>query len=303
MRFAIRFDVLLPVAVVLPLLTHAIVSPDTAEPGTVPRVAWLGIGGPVYCGVLSAFMFAIAGATRNGRPADGVSARLPGSLYLRWIGAASATGLVFVLLAANDHLMPFVGQCALPIVAVIMWMNAPDAPRREDATGPRRGEPDGLNADDAARASASGGPVLILAAVQLGAAIMAGYEWRTYTGAIALMWAVSAVGVIHRRHGSASGFRVGTWAAVYGPLLALTAMAITAASEQILGLWRGEPVAPISRIATGFGRYGIEAIVLLMLPIVAHGLLTLSPRSRVTLAAAALGIATAGAAYRLMMPG
>lgn len=288
------FDVLLPAAVVLPLLAGSLRTPGAGATNSVAEVNWLGIGGPVYCGLLGVLMLAMAGFTRAGRPAGGGDrVGLPASLYLRWIGAAVASGVVLVLLAATDELAPFVGQCALPIVAVLMWMNSPDQAPQDRAPSSAR----------AGSVSIRVGLVVALAFGQLVAAHQAGPAWQSMTGAIGLLWAVGIVGLTHRFHSSVSSCRVGAWAAVYGPLLALTAMALSAAAVQGSALWRGEPAGPLMRVGTGFGRFGAEAVALLLLPIIAHGLLTLAPRTRVTLAGAALGVATAAAAYRLMMPG
>ncbi|NNF41677.1 MAG: hypothetical protein HKN62_01275 [Phycisphaerales bacterium] len=207
--------------------------------GSVDGVGWAALGGPSYLawGGLGVALLAGGAITR------------PGTVTLT---AVAAAGLFLLLLGAAHDLTIWTGQVAFAVVAVVLWMNTP-APVSDDHTA---------------------GPVAAGVLLAVGAAVAQGAcamqtegRWIPASVGVALAYGFAVLALAARRAGPAWALRIAGWSAAAGTLLAIGMISVLRLVPEAwaMALGRGNGVVPAA-VAHGFGRYALEAILLLAWP-------------------------------------
>ncbi len=226
---------------------------------------WLLIGGGVTAGAAGLGLAWLFG--RRGGPEH--DHRLPATQAL-------ATAVILLLLGLAHRLSPLVALCAFAIGAVLLYLDTPhEHPASDD---PAAGQ---------TPSAIALGSVGVAIGLVLGPADGIG---RDAALAIAWLWPVLVVAGIGRRLGSASA-RAALWVGIFGVWFGIAALGVRHAAHRALLTFRGDFAALDPVVASGFGQFALEAVVLLGLAAGA-GLLTFDHR-RVRLAGA--GLATAAA--------
>ena len=273
-------DVWAPLAIILPLvMTVAWVGHSVRDS------AWPSLGGPVLCGYLALAMFlmldqsAASATASKRRPAPDRAAILSAIL-------AAVTGSTLLLLGAAHVMHILVGQVAFAIFAVALWMNTPDLPSTKAA-------------DEAH------GPWLAMFLTMLCAAAMGAAAWliapplHVLSAGILLVFAAASLLLAAMYAGPADCIRIGTWAAALGVLGTLGGLSIMHMIPQAARLVLQQPPADVRQVAFGFGAFALEAVMLLVLPLLALASPALAPALRRLLAAAILLGVAALAIWRL----
>ena len=234
---ALMTDVWAPVAIVLPMMFF------TARiHGDVAGAGWMPIGGPVVAAVL-ALGLALCTAARS-EPTHRAAGPVTSIQFLIW----GSVGVVLLLLGAAHDLTMWMGQCAFAIVAVLLWMNTPDASHAEQLT------PTQLRAG-------WGMTMALLCALAQGMATLyvpsahLNVSCGLVLGGVAMSLAAAA-----RLAGADAVMRIGGWAMTYGFLAGLGAISLVRLTPQVIRAIQSGSADPVHRIAYGFGAYSIEAI-------------------------------------------
>lgn len=239
-------DVWAPLAIVMPMVFFLY----RATSGSVAGIAWMGVGAPV----------AVA------------TAGLGGALIVkRWEHAAfnstsiamwTGSGLTLLLLGAAHDLTMWMGQFALALAAVLLWVNTPD-------------ESDDLTNPGAMQLRAGWGLMLaVLAAGAQGAASMfVPAEWTMISGGIVVASSVMSLAAAARLAGAEAATRISGWAMSYGILLALGVLSLLRLVPAAYAAAHNEFVTPVRRVAFGFGTYWLEGTIAMSFALAAVGLM------------------------------
>ncbi len=255
---ALIVDVWGPMSVVIPLVfTVGWVGYSVRESG------WVMLGGPIVCG-----LFAVAVAAVM-RPHGERSATFSNADGLSWSAGAwaSIVGIILLLLGAAHVMNIWMGQIAFALLAVVLWTNTP--PARES------------NVDNDQAAAWLGMIGIVLAGFVLGGTSLAVAEGHRVASAVILVGYGGAVFLLAARYaGPAVAVRMGLWAAGLGVLAALGAISILHMLPQAIQLALGGHVADVRSVAHSFGAFALEAVMLLVLPLLVLGLWRLDAPAR-----------------------
>ena len=245
-------DVWGPIAVVAPMLFAA-----GRIDGSVGAVGWTPLGGPVACGVF-ALGAAMLGSQSGG---EGPTPRM--------MAAWTAAGLVLLLLGSAHELTIWSGQCAFAAAALLLWVNMPPVPTARQQRTP----------SEHPRAVEALLLVLLCALGQGAAAMVAGPETISIR-VVTMVYAGLAVALAARVAGAGACLRLGGWSATYGVLLGLGVISTVHLLPQTVRALRGDEGLVDVHVAYGFGRYALEATVLVGLGGLAVGARMLAPGIR-----------------------
>jgi len=253
-------DVWLPLLLVLPCFGFVpIALPD------VGGVGWVALGGPI-----AVAWVCVAAALFVGRSRDDTMRLAPGDAVY-W----ALAGAVLVLLGAAHELHIWVGQCALALGAILLWRNTPGQSTHHNQVGHIEHH-EILRGNVALSLSvlcALAHAVLAWLAVasamheaQTSPALRAMIVSAGMT--IAVGAAIAAVVGLARRFNAVELTRLGGWAGTYGVLLAIGLFSLIGLLPQTITALTGRAIAPPRlHVAYGFGQYGLEATLLLVLAI------------------------------------
>ena len=237
---SITLDVILPIAIVLPLALQA-----TRVEASVSGIGWISIGGPVVCGLIAVGCSFIVGKSikdQNG-PLSAFS-------IMMWL----ASGAVLLLLAATNELTIPVGQCVFAIAAIVLWLNTPTDKLLNQSSD-----------SDQEMSSDSFSWVLGLAVAQSVVALLIDKDLARISSTIMMVYAFMAMAIIASLCGPLSVLRVGGWVACYGVFFAIgfmTLMQLVPMARVVFDSGDGEKYI---HVAKDFGIFAPEAVMLIAL--------------------------------------
>ena len=235
---SITLDVILPIAIVLPLALQA-----TRVEASVSGIGWISIGGPVVCGLIAVGCSFIVGKSikdQNG-PLSEFS-------IIVWL----ASGVVLLLLAAVNELTIPVGQCVFAIAAIVLWLNTPTDKSLNQSSD-----------SDQEMSSDSFSWVLGLAVAQSVVALLIDKDLARISSTIMMVYAFMAMAIIASLCGPLSVLRVGGWVACYGVFFAIgfmTLMQLVPMARVVFNSGDGEKYI---HVAKDFGIFAPEAVMLI----------------------------------------
>lgn len=271
-------DVWAPLAMVIPMMFFV-----GRVNVSVRGVGWIPLGGPATCGLI-ALGASMAACTRLSSDLDW---RNNWTWRLRC--ACTGTGVLLLMLGAAHNLTLWIGQCAFAIGALLMWMNSPEL-RAEARSG---------MSTEQARAGV-GMTVAMLGAIGQGAAaLLAPREFAPISGALMIAGAAAVSAAAARSAGPGAAARIGGWAATYGVLLSLGLLSVMRLVPHAIETIRDNRTTMIKNVASGFGAYGFEAMVMILLTAMVAAIMRWPRLNRRRLGAALIIAGAVLAAWRL----
>jgi len=238
-------DVWGPVALALPLI---IVAGRVEMSVSTSAAGWAVIGGPAGIAMLTLAICLMIGRAKS----DPTRRQL-----ILW----STTGLVLFLLTAAGTLTIWVGQCCFAAGAVSLWINTPMSPATV-TNGPT------TPLADSQRGRAGVGLLIVLglAVVQGVAGVIVSEPMRPVGLVIIVVTASLVIAIAAFRGGPDSGRRLGMWAAAYAALFAVGVLSLRVMLPHSLRVVLGSDGPPPLEVAMGFGRWALDALILLLMP-------------------------------------
>ncbi len=236
----ISLDVVLPIAIVIPLALQA-----TRVEDSVSGFGWIAIGGPVVCGLVAAGCSLIVGKSieKQGDPIRAFS-------LIVWL----ASGVVLLLLAAAYELTIPIGQCVFAIATILLWLNTPiDQAPNETSDNDQENNNGGY------------GWVLGLSVAQAVVALFVETDLARTSSAIMIVYAIMALAIIASLGGPLRVMRVGGWVACYGVLFAIGFMTLMQLVPMARAVYISGDGDKFMHVATDFGIFAPEAVVLIAL--------------------------------------
>lgn len=273
-------DVWGPVSLVLPMLFSVVwVGYAIREDG------WPLLGVPIVSGL---FAVAMAAIITPGTDAQVECADRPS---LGWTPSmmASIAGTVLLLLGAAHVMNIWMGQVAFALLAVVLWINTPAAQEGEASREQVR--------------CWGGMIVIVLCGFAMGGTVMLVAEsHRSLSTLIMLAYPCIAVAMAARYAGSSICARLGAWVASLGVIGALGAISIMHMAPQAVRLVLGGQPSDVRFVAYGFGAFAFEAVLLLVMPLVALAMVQLSAGGRRVVGVGVVLICVVLVAWRMSWP-
>lgn len=270
-------DVWLPISLALPFAALAL-----ATPNSVAGVGWAPVAAPIALALFIAPAMMLARPHQAENPALDERTERGRLIWSR--NVAVGAGVVLLLLAASHTLTVWVGQCLFAIVATLMWLNVPHVQRGRGRVAGGAGESSGESnagaheADNAPNGSTLGLLALGALAGVLVAMLAPGWRWIGLACLCLLPAVVLAAAA--RRLPRGRALRLALWLGAFGPLLGIGVLSAARLVPQSLAMMFSPLSTPADgRIATGFGAYVPEAVLLVLLGAGATMLVSTSRRA------------------------
>lgn len=278
---ALILDVWGPLALIAPMLFF-LKRVETSAAGA----GWVAFGAPVAIGLAALAGTFLIGSRRE-------SADRGQAISLQTLVTWSSAGIVLLMLGAAHDLTLWIGQCAFAGAAVLLWINTPSQAPAEAELTPAH-----------VRAGNGVSIALVLAIGQGAVSLAVPDRLAPIGGAIMVASAILIVLAAAAIAGPMTALRLGGWSATLGVLFALGALTLFRLLPHAWmamrdALAHGEGVPMMGRIASGFGRYALEALLLMLLPAAVYARSHLAANIRWRVGAAMLVAVAFLAAWRL----